>query len=84
MNYTTLVQAIAQQGIATNSNMKLKSLTFEKKILRMMEALCKGFVMKGRHCTNTKDTCTNAHIPNLAGLPKADQDWLVNFVKNNK
>ena len=40
--------------------------------------------MKGRHCTNTKGTCTKAHIPNLAGLPKADQDWLVNLVKNDK
>ena len=38
MNYTTLVQAIAQQGIASNSNMKLRSPTLEKRILNMMEA----------------------------------------------
>ena len=46
--------------------------------------LCKGFCFKGRHCRNTKEECNKAHIPNVHGLPKADQDWLANFVKEAK
>ena len=38
MNYKTLVQAISQQGITSNLNMKLKSPTLEKNISNMMEA----------------------------------------------
>ena len=46
--------------------------------------LCKGFCFKGRRCINTKEECNKAHIPNLFGLPKVDQDWLVKFVKDEK
>ena len=37
MNYTNLVQAINQQRIATNSKMKLKSLTLGKSIAQMTD-----------------------------------------------
>ena len=38
MNYTNLVQAIAQQQITTTLKMKLKSPILEKKITWMMDA----------------------------------------------
>ena len=49
-----------------------------------MKELCKGFCFKGRHCRNSKDKCNKAHIPNVHGLPKVDQEWLVNFVNDAK
>ena len=78
-----LIEKFQSMGFMECSTKKCPRITHQFSSWDNKE-LCKGFVMKGRHCVNTKGTCTKAHIPNLAGLPKADQQWLIDFCKKDK